>query len=103
MKRVKTIKAKQLNEIDRIAYHEYLKKFLDQDISIISIKETASGTGNYVFYTTIVYECNEDFIDKTGADYVILKDKFMKKGEYELVVSEVKEKIVNIRYVENNK
>ena len=102
MKRIKTIKAKQVNETLRIAYHEYLKKFLDQDMSIISIKETTSGSGNYVLYTTIVYECNEGFIDKTGADYVILKDKFMKKGEYELIVSEVKEKIVNIRYVENN-
>jgi len=97
MKRIKTIRAS--NEI-RIAYHEYLKTFLQQDMSIISIKETANRVSDFEFYTTIVYECNEDFIDKTGGEYVSLKVKRIKKGEYELIVSEATKKIINVRYSE---
>jgi len=103
MRRVKSICARQHYNIDRIAYHEYLKSFLEQDISIISMKETAIGNANIYFYTTIVYECNENFTDKTGADYVNVKATKIKKGEYELIVSESTEKIINVRYVEHEK
>ena len=59
-------------------YQKYLEEFLQQDIQIIDIKQLGDRPG----YTTIIYECDESFVDQTGGSTVEIT---VKKGKLNVI------------------
>lgn len=77
MRRVKVIYS-ELGTQEYGFYQAYLQNFIQQDITIISHTERIIRSA-FSSCTTIIYECNDDFIDTTGAATVKLKTSF--KGQ----------------------